>query len=85
MLSSGSLIGSSVSGSDTHSFSGSSVWVAIDTFCTKFTCTSTISVGAARAFSVCVATVAVRRCLTFCTTFSVTLNQLLLRSVSRLV
>ena len=50
--------------------------VAIVTFFlfTKFTCTSTVVAGAARGLSVCVATVAVRHWLTFCTAFYVTLS-----------
>ena len=59
-------IGCSVSGSETHPSSSCTVWVATDTFFSKFTCTSisTVLVSAARGLSVCVATVAVRRCLT---------------------
>ena len=61
-----SFIGCSISGSETHPSSSCTVWVATDTFFSKFTCTSTptVLVGAARGLSVCVATVAVRRCLT---------------------
>ena len=85
-------IGCSVSGSETHPSSICTVWVATDTFFSQFTCTctSTVLVGAARGLSVCVVTVAVRRCLTLYTTFSVALSisfcsSLLRRSVSILV
>ena len=83
-------IGCSVSGSETHPSSSCTVWVASDTFFSQFTCTSTVLVGAARGLSVCVATLAVRRCLTLYTTFSVALSisfcsSLLRRSVSILV
>ena len=85
-------IGCSVSGSETHPLSSCTVWVASDTFFSQFTCTctSTVLVGAARGLSVCVATVAVRRCLTLYATFSVALvisfcSSLLRRSVSILV
>ena len=87
-----SFIGCSVSGSETHPSSSCTVWVASDTFFSQFTCTctSTVLVGAARGLSVCVATVAIRRCLTLYTTFSVALlisfcSSLLRRSVSILV
>ena len=61
-----SFTGCSISGSETYLSSSCTVWVATDTFFSKFTCTSTstVLVGAARGLSVCVATVAVRRYLT---------------------
>jgi len=87
-----SFIGCSVSGSETHPSSSCTVWVATDTFFSQFTCTSTstVLVRAARGLSVCVATVAIRRCLTLYATFSVALlisfcSSLLRRSVSILV
>ena len=87
-----SFIGCSVSGSETHPSSSCTVWVATDTFFSQFTCTSTstVLVRAARGLSVCVAIVAIRRCLTLYTTFSVALlisfcSSLLRRSVSILV